>query len=173
MKNLECLQKPTADVYKVLLDNSPGKVVIKDTKDKIVWCNARALKMFGQNKLKDVIGHSPSEYWPADSNINGQFFKMDKEVMANGASKLTTSQFMEWVDGKDHLIRIDKIPYRNSKGAVAGVVTFIIDMTEALETHILKYNSDIIYHELRAGLTNIISIIKNHEGDGQHRRLTD
>jgi len=159
----DCLKKPEADVYRVLLANSPGAVVIKDGHDKILWCNDKALRWFKKDTVDEVKGHSPTKLWPIGSQENSRkFYDIDKDIMENGQSRLDITEIVE-IDGKDHLLRIDKIQYRDSKGIVSGVVTFILDMTESLEMHILKYNSDIVYHELRAGLGNIIAILKNQE----------
>jgi len=163
MTEMKCLHEPTEDIYKVLLDNSLGKVIIKDTKDKILWCNARAVKMFDKQTVQDCIGRSPTDLWPVDSDVCHKFSEMDEEVINSGESKLGTAKFVEWIDNKNQLIRVDKIPYRNSKGHIAGVVTFVMNMTSALEEHIDKYERDMVYHDLRSNLGNIISILKDKE----------
>ena len=160
--DVDCLKYPTSNLFKVMLDNAPGYVLVKDTKDTVLWCNNRTLELLNKS-IDEVIGKTPVEIWPEITKMPTKFYELDKEVIEKESSKLGTAEFMEWVDGKEHLIRVDKIPYRNRKGQIAGVVTFIIDMTEALEEHIMNYNHEIIYHELRAGLGNIISILRNQD----------
>lgn len=164
MTDLSCLTHPPADIYKVLLNNSPGNVIIKDSANKIVWCNKKALKMFNK-KLTEIMGKTCVELWPDSAVVENEFESMDTDILNENISLngYTGAHFMEWTDGKDHLIRVDKIPYRNKEGMVNGVVTFVIDMTESLEEHIMKYNSDIEYHEMRASLNSIISTLKQKE----------
>ena len=170
IKGMKC---DDTDVYKILLQCSPGVVIIQNTHGEVTWCNSNALLKFKKSSMDDVIGHTAQDLWPIGSQSTVQrLVNLDEWVIRNDKSKLGATEHAE-IDGKDHLFRIDKIPYRNNEGIVAGVITFIIDTTEALEQHILKYNSDLIYHELRSGLGNIISILKNQETDSRNRRITD
>lgn len=128
--------------YRIILDSSPAMIWFKDDKNNILKANKTAVDSIGLS-LEAVIGKNVAELYPADAE---KYLKDDLEVIRSGKPKLGIVEPYETGDGKRIWIRTDKIPHRNEKGYINGVVVFAIDITEQFEVserlRFLQYGLD-------------------------------
>jgi len=114
------------DENRTIIDSVPAMIWYKDTQNNIVRCNTLAAQTKGLT-VAEMEGHHTSEFYPNESD---KYWKDDLEVIHSGNPKLGIVEIFE-MNEKKTWIRTDKVPYKNSKGQVVGVIVFATDITIA------------------------------------------
>jgi len=117
--------KNAKDELEMIMDSVPAIIFYKDIKGRIIRANktlANSLKI----PVKDMVGKTTEELFPKEQAENMR--KDDKEVMISGKPKRNIIQPYTTPDGIRLLIS-DKIPYRDRKGKVTGVIGLAKDIT--------------------------------------------
>jgi len=124
-KKVEENIKNIKDELQMILDSVPALIIYKDTEGRIIRTNktfADSLKV----PVKDIVGKTTEELFP-----KGQAEKMrkdDREVIISGKPKRDIIQPYDTPEGTRWAI-IDKMPYKDKEGKVAGVIAFAKDIT--------------------------------------------
>jgi len=118
--------KNAKDELEIILDSVPAIIFYKDIESKIILANktlADSLKI----PIKDIIGKTPEELFPKDQAESMK--KGDQEVMISGKLKRNIIQPYTTPDGIRWL-NVDKIPYKDKKGKIIGIIGLAKDITE-------------------------------------------
>jgi len=108
-----------------ILDFIPALVFHKDADNRVVRVNKAFAEVMGMPK-SEIEGRHCSKLWP---NQAAQYWNDDLDVIRTGRAKrnivepLVTREGTRW-------LQTDKIPFRDAKGRVAGVIGFSVDITE-------------------------------------------
>ena len=139
-----------------IFDSVPALVFYKDKNDTFLNVNNRLAESFRLSK-KEIIGKTAAEL----SNIEDKsYFENDLKVINTGKPKtgiiepLKTHVGVKWV-------QTDKIPYRNEKGEIIGIVGFSIDITRRKLAEDALKKSEIRFRQLVENLLVGIFIFKN------------
>jgi len=117
--------KNAKDELQMILDSVPALIFYKDIEGRIVRVNkplADSLKM----PIKDMIGKTTEELFPKEQAENMR--KDDKEVMISGKPKKNIIEPYDTPEGVRWVIS-DKIPYRDKKGKITGIIGLAKDVT--------------------------------------------
>jgi len=120
----EALQRQQKDLQ-IILDSVPAMIFYKDKQNRLIRVNKALAEATGIAKEK-IEGKSCSEVYP---NQAENYWRDDKEVMASGKPKRNIIEPMETAKGVRWL-QTDKIPYRDEKGDIIGIIGFAVDITE-------------------------------------------
>ena len=118
--------KKAKNELQMIMDSVPVMIYYKDTKNRIIRVNktlANSLKM----PIGNLIGKTTEELFPKEQAENMR--KDDKEVIISGKAKRNIIQPYTTPDGIRWLIT-EKIPYRDKKGKVTGVISLSKDVTK-------------------------------------------
>jgi len=110
-----------------ILDAVPAMIFYKDRKNRILWVNQLAAQSRGL-KPERMAGRRTEELYPDEA---ARYFKDDLEVIRSGKPKLGIVERCARDDGSKGWVRTDKIPYRDERGRVVGVIVFAQDITES------------------------------------------
>lgn len=126
----------------LMLDASPAMIFYKDKENKFIRVNKAHAKATGLPKEK-IEGRSCFEIYPQQAE---HYWEDDKEVMVSGQPKLNIIETMETKEGIQRWVQTDKIPYRDERGNIIGIIGFALDITERKvgEDKIKKINSIIM-----------------------------
>jgi PAS domain S-box-containing protein len=109
----------------IILDSVPAMIFYKDTDNRVIRVN-RALADLTGLPVEEIEGKAVSETFPKQAE---NFWKDDWEVITAGYPKrniiepVQTPMGIRWV-------QTDKLPYRDEKGNIIGVIGFSMDITE-------------------------------------------
>jgi len=122
--------------YQTILDSVPAMIWYKDTKNNILHVNRAAAAAFGKSKNK-IEGKNCRELFPDEAE---EYHRDDMEVIMSGKPKLGIVEQMQIASGEKRWVQTDKVPYRDEKGDIVGVVLFVLDITERkrMEEHFLE-----------------------------------
>lgn len=113
-----------------LLDLIPAMVWYKDTENRILRANRLAAESIGKT-VEDVEGKSTYDLYPHEAE---KYYQDDLDVIRRGHPKLGILEVYRLPTGETRWIQTDKVPYRDTNGAVLGVLVFAQDITERKRT---------------------------------------
>lgn len=109
-----------------ILDSTPAMIFYKDKENHFVRVNLAMAKSMASTK-EQLEGKSLYELYPKEEA--DQYWQDDKKVIDSGQPKLNIVEPMQTKTGLKW-VQTDKIPYKNEKGEIIGIVGFAVDITE-------------------------------------------
>jgi len=109
-----------------IIDSVPAQVFYKDKNNRFLWVNKKFSELMKMPK-KELIGRSMSDIYPEEQAK--AYWKDDLEVIRSGKPKRNIIEPTRISKGT-LWVRTDKIPYRDARGNIIGVLGFAIDITE-------------------------------------------
>ena len=109
----------------IMLDASPALIFYKDTRGRYIRAN-RKFSDFLNIPIVDIIGKTHRELLPDSEE---QSFFEDEDVLQSGQPILGKYGHVITPNGRKPML-IDKIPNKDSRGNVIGIIGFATDMSE-------------------------------------------
>ncbi len=129
------LQRQLEDENRTIINSVPAMIWYKNSDNRILRCNQLAAEMRGMT-IEAMEGRLTTELYPQEAEA---YWSDDLEVIQSGHPKRGIIEPVQTVYGKKW-IRTDKIPYRNEKNEIIGVIVFAIDITQQMLTATEKEN---------------------------------
>jgi len=115
-----------------IINTIPTRVFWKDRNLKYLGCNAIFAHDAGFTDPKDIIGKDDYAMgWKAQAEL---YRSDDRQVIENGSPKLLIEEIQTTPEGKAITLLTSKIPLRNSRGEITGVLGTYMDITERKRT---------------------------------------
>jgi PAS domain S-box-containing protein len=114
-------------LLRVIIDNIPVNIYVKDLKARKVMANRAELEYLGITSEAEIIGKNDFEFYPKELAEVAQ--EEDKQVMEAGIAILDKEVINIRTDGSERWILISKIPIYNAKGEINGLVGISYDFT--------------------------------------------
>jgi len=111
--------------YEVMFGAMPALVMYKDTCNRALRINRFGAALLGLSAA-EIEGRSLFEIDPEHA---GRFYEDDLEVIRTGAPKLGVEEIVGTADGRTVWLRTDKLPDRDAREQIVGVVVFAVDVT--------------------------------------------
>jgi PAS domain S-box-containing protein len=124
--NAEHALRTQQEEQQIIFDSVPAMIWFKDKHNRILRVNDRVAELLGLPK-EQIEGYSTCDLYPSMAE---KYHLDDLEVIESGIPKFGIIEEMETADLGTRWVSTDKIPYRNEKGEVIGVVVFAVDITE-------------------------------------------
>lgn len=124
-KKTEEMQRRQREELQTIIESSPAMIFYKDTENKFIRVN-NAFSECVRLPKEALVEKSCFDVFPIHAE---SYWKDDKEVMTSGNPK---TGIIEQIETKKGIrwIQTDKVPYRDEKGKIAGVIGFAVDITE-------------------------------------------
>lgn len=108
-----------------IFDSVPAMIWYKDTENRILHANRLAAESMGLT-VEEIEGKSTYDLYPEEAE---KYYQDDLEVIRSGKPKLGIIETFPLKSGEKRWVQTDKIPYRDEKGNIAGVIVFAQDIT--------------------------------------------
>ncbi|WKZ20326.1 MAG: PAS domain-containing protein [Candidatus Jettenia sp. CY-1] len=159
---------------KLLHENLPVKIFYKDKRSIYLFCNenfARYLHI----KTEEIVGKTDYDFFPED--IAKEYREYDKEVIRSGQRKDKEKRY--WKDGQELIFYTIKVPVKDEKGDIIGILGTALDMAERVKLEkdtersrhlaLLSELAAGVAHEINNPITGVINCAqilfnKSHEG---------
>jgi len=125
-KRAEQIIRKQQEEYRLILDTVPAMITYKDDNNRILRVNKLAAKIKGCT-VEEMEGKYTEEFYPDEA---AKFLEEDREVISTGIPKFGIVDRIKTDKGESLWIKTDKIPYRNEKGQIVGVIAFTQDITQ-------------------------------------------
>jgi len=109
-----------------IFDVVPAMIFYKDRENRILRVNKTFCEVTGMSK-EALEGKSLFDLYPEEQAK--AYWKDDREVISSGTAKTNIIEFVQTRNGT-RWVQTDKMPYRDERGAIIGVIGFAIDITE-------------------------------------------
>lgn len=108
----------------------PGNFYWKNTEAEYLGCNNTLLKTLGLTSIKDIIGKTDKDLWPAQADI---LKKNDQRVIQTGET-LFLEEKVTIHDQENRYFTVIKMPLLDEKGTIIGILGNSLDITELKNT---------------------------------------
>jgi len=132
-----------------LIDAAPDNLWVKDAESRFVIANrATALRM-GHASTQELIGKSDLELCPWETAQ--KYLADEREVIETGRPMIDSEEYVLEPDGEKLWIATTKVPVRNERGEVAGIIGVSRDVTRRRLTDALREGETEILQLIAAG----------------------
>ncbi len=120
----------------IILDSFPLVVFWKDRNSVYLGCNLNCARACGFTSTAEVIGKTDYEL-PWTKEESDAYRADDRQVMESGQAKLGIIEIQRRADGSVIWLETNKIPLRNIKGEIVGILGTSQDITERRQAETL------------------------------------
>jgi PAS domain S-box-containing protein len=120
LKQAEESLKHERNLFRVLIDNLPDAIYVKDSECRKTIANVADVRIMGKQLEAEVLGKTDFDLYPPE--IAAGFYADDLSVIQTGRSVLNKEEFFFNKDGKKNWILTFKIPMRDEQGKIIGIV---------------------------------------------------
>lgn len=114
----------------IIFDSVPAMIFYKDRDNRILRLNASAAQALGK-PAEALQGVACEQIFPPE--VAKSLHDDDLEVIKMDRPKLGIIEAHPQGDGKMHWVRTDKVPYRDDRGNIKGVIVLSVDITDRRE----------------------------------------
>lgn len=159
-----------------VLLNTAGNLYWKDRKGRYLGCNSTFAKIAGLKSPDDIIGKSDYDLFLDILGEEGiqKLIDVDKHVINNDTEKTLEESGIDEL-GRKAFFLTKKIPLKDSKGKVIGIIGNSINITKQKQADLLKkafiQNME---HDIRTPISGIFGLIDNFsrkENDPEKREV--
>ncbi len=114
---------------KTLVNNLPDFIYIKDTKSRFILANQKLAEvMLGKKHTPDeLVGKTDHDCY--DKEMADQYLKDEQEIMKSGQPLIGREEQARDENGNNIIVSSTKVPVKNQKGKVLGIVGIGRDIT--------------------------------------------
>lgn len=116
-----------AAVLQVLMQHSPDSIYVKDTQGRFVMANRGALRRVGMSDLSELVGKTDFDIFTREHAQAA--YDDEREVLRTGKPLVGKEERETWPGKPDTWSSSTKIPFKNGKGRVVGVLGISRDIT--------------------------------------------
>ncbi len=124
-ETVQALRKLTKE-QQIILDSCPAAIWFKDTENKILRVNKTGADSVGM-PVEDIVGKTAYELFPDEAE---KYYQDDVEVMESGKPKIGIVEQLQTKSGEKIWVQTDKVPYLDDQNNNAGLIVFVVDITE-------------------------------------------
>ncbi len=156
-RETETALQRTKTELETIIDSVPALITYKDTKGRYVRVN-QSYADLGHLPREAIEGKTSLEMVP-DLELAESFLRADQEVIASGIPKRDIVEPLAFDQAR--MVKTDKVPYRDEKGEVIGVIAIATDITSQLAAERALRESESRYRSLVEGSIQGIAIVQD------------
>jgi len=142
-------------LLRTLIDNIPDSIYSKDLACRKTLANPAEVRFLGAKWESEVLGKDDFAFYPKE--MAEGFFADDQSVMRSGQPVLNKEEFVINENGQQRWLLTSKLPLKDGKGNIAGLVGIGRDITERkqLEERVRQVRHDLLFavsHDLKTPL---------------------
>ncbi|MEX2381820.1 MAG: PAS domain-containing protein, partial [Opitutales bacterium] len=120
------------NLLRLLIDNLPACIFVKDPEGRFILCNAAALRLMGATSEEEVIGKTVSGFFPPD--LAQLYDEDDRAVLDHGRELVDREEPTQDSGGNPRWSLTTKLPLWDSHGVAIGLLGISQDITERKQT---------------------------------------
>jgi PAS domain S-box-containing protein len=113
---------------RMLIDNLPDLIYIKDAESRFTACNWAVANCMGAASPQELIGKTDFDFYPEEQA--SQYYDDEQKIISTGQQLINKDEPQMDENGNKRWILTSKLPLRNSQGQVIGLIGIGHDFTE-------------------------------------------
>lgn len=140
-------------IYRAMVRELPDCLNMKDRKGRFLAANPATAALMNAESTSDLLGKTDFDFYPKELAEN---FRRDEQEMLRQGQPLRIDQATVFPDGSEGWLSTLKVPFRDQRGRIVGLITYNRDITEQKRMLLMKNEFiSTVSHELRTPLTSI------------------
>ncbi|MGC8877735.1 MAG: PAS domain S-box protein [Anaerolineae bacterium] len=127
-QEMEAQLRAERNLLRVLIDNLPDFVYVKDTESRFLVGNIALARLMGAATPDDLLGKSDFEFYPPE--MAEKFYRDEQRVIQTGQPLLNVEEPARDAQGNSLWLATTKVPLRDAEGKVIGIVGIGRDITQ-------------------------------------------
>jgi PAS domain S-box-containing protein len=128
IKRAEGILAQERDLLRLLIDNMPDYIYIKDANSRFIVNNAAHLRVLGATKQDELAGKTDFDVFPND--LAARYYADEQQIVQSGQPLLNREETTVDPQGREQFLLTTKMPTRDATGNVVGVVGISRDITD-------------------------------------------
>jgi two-component system, sensor histidine kinase and response regulator len=116
------------NLLRAVIDNLPIFIFVKDRESRFLVNNQAHLKVLGAGAQEEVMGKTDAEIFPPA--IAAKYFTDEQSILESGQPLINAEELTVDPEGREHWLLTDKVPFRDSRGEIVGLVGMSHDITD-------------------------------------------
>ena len=148
---------------RALVDNLPDVIYVKDAENRFVVANAAMARLTGVDTPDELLGKTDFDVYPRE--LAEQYGAEEREIMRTGQAVIDQEEPLVDPEGRRRWFSTTKVPLRDSRGQITGVVGMGRDLTDRkrMQEELIRTQRLRAVGEVAAGvshnLNNMLSIV--------------
>ena len=130
-KNVEDALEEERNLLRSVIDSLPIHIYVKDREGRFTVVNEELARFFHMNSPADVAGKSDFDFFPR--GLAESFRAEEQAILCTGEAIVNRETRVTDERGKDRWILTVKVPFRDSRGNIVGLVGATRDITQSKE----------------------------------------
>jgi len=127
-KRMEAAITKERNLLRTVIDNIPDAIYVKDKECRKVIVNPADIRHLGCTSEAEVLGKTDFDIYPKE--LAEGFFADDQTVIQTGQPVLNREEYVPDENGQKRWLHSSKLPLRDEKGQIIGLVGVGRDITE-------------------------------------------
>ncbi|HKK80770.1 MAG TPA: PAS domain S-box protein, partial [Prolixibacteraceae bacterium] len=152
--------KTNFNLLNTIIENIPDTLYMKDAEGRKLIANKNDIEACGAERFEDIKGKTDFEIFPPD--IAQKYWEDDQKVLKKGEAIINKEEYLINKDGEEQWLQTSKIPFKNDRGEIIGLVGLGHDTTRQLkaEKERTKLSTAITQAPLGVVITNTDGVIE-------------
>src|SRR6185436_7353209 len=143
-----------AELLSHLMEQLPDAIYFKDDRCRFVRINRVLAAWYGLRDPAEVVGKSDADFLPQGFARANQ--EAEEAILQKGIPVLDQEEKIVGGDGKSRWVSTSKLPLRNGRGAIVGILGFSRDIRHEKRVEEMARDSDALYQSLIESLPQCI-----------------
>lgn len=127
-KKIEEKMDDLRNYFDTIINGLPHFIFWKDRESRFLGCNKKFSDAINLLSPRDIVGKSDYDMpWSEEQSAN--YIADDKLVMDSGLPRLHYEEVQQQLNGTQKIMLVSKVPLRDSRGQVVGVIGSYTDIT--------------------------------------------
>ncbi|MCS7261649.1 MAG: PAS domain S-box protein, partial [Anaerolineae bacterium] len=127
-REMEAQLRAERNLLRVLIDNLPDFVYVKDTESRFLVGNVAVARLMGAATPDDLLGKTDFDFYPPE--VAEKFHRDERYVIETGQALLNIEEPARDPQGNLVWLATTKVPLRDAEGRVIGIVGIGRDITQ-------------------------------------------
>jgi PAS domain S-box-containing protein len=116
------------NLLRTLIDNLPDCIYVKDAQSRFIAANLTTARIMGTVTPNDLLGKTDGDFYPQE--LAAEYRADEEELLRSGQPLVNKSESRRDPTGDPRTVLTTKIPLKDSRGQVFGLVGISRDITE-------------------------------------------
>jgi PAS domain S-box-containing protein len=153
------------NLLRTLIDNLPDYVYVKDTGGRFILGNRALAQSVGRTSPEEIVGKTDADLQPPE--LAARFRADEEAVVQSGQPLVNREEFTVDPGGKRHWMLSTKVPLRDPRGQIMGLVGVGRDITERkhAEERLQTLHKELVITSRQAGMAEVATGVLHNVGN--------